>query len=1542
MYKKIIKYFCILSIALLIYPYTSQAMTLAQSPLLTLKTAPGLVMLTMGRDLTLYRAAYNDVNDIDGDGTLDPYFKPAFKYDGYFAYDRCYTYNTTSAMFVPTLLGVALVNTVDANKTYYKCNGSTWSGNFLNWLTMARIDVLRKVLYGGKRVAISTTTGSALAAEAIATTVLERTYVPQDSTLWGKEYTSLATDKYNINDYTPLALPTTGTRHIFANVTPRSIVKNSYIDGNSISPNPPYLFVYLNNANRVWDIAAGNNPILGATAGVFSPGSLPTPVVANSRLIVRVQTCVALATKYEDSCTGYPLDSTAPSSYKPTGLLQKYGATSNLAFGLLTGSYDNNYGGGVIRKNIDDFSNEINTNGTISSTTGIIYHLDRLRPWGFGNSTTAADGGNWYCNSYATTQRPNGECLMWGNPLGEMMYEGLNYFAGGSATSAFTTGVGVDHNAPLSGVLQTSPETPLQLKTPAWINPYVPSPARSRTAAFPICAKPTQIVIGNPSTTFDSDQLPGTAFPISPGFGSSSYGSLGTLNVGIESDKIWAAEFGSASKLFFVGESVGLADGNPSVKTVTSFKNIRGHAPDDTTGQGSFYGAAVARFGKATGITNPAVSGGKLAVDQISVALDSHIPKIIIPMNGRRISIVPISKTIDGTHALQYSPNYKTYRDLGKWQPTGAITAFYIKNFYNTDASNIDLTKNNGFPSYNFRIHYSDTDQGNDNETDAVAEYTIEVQAGNTLAITTNFIGGGNNMEMHIGFVISGGTTNSAGQPADGVYLEAGRAYAWDSGAQNFPVAYGYFLDTAPGTLPGSAKINHVPPYTDIPPILPYTSTRNFIVPTTPANSVGEYIPHDMLWYAAKHGSANYDTNGDNPVYKLKNINDPNSDPENYFYASNPSLLAEQIGSAFQKAAALSSVAVASPSVPPAPQIVGSRLYYTPEFETTNWSGNVKARSITAYGEGSTAPAWVASAVQPTPSSRNLVLGLGGTTTLTVTPSSYTSLPTAVATKFKNDLTFRYLLGERGYEKLNTGGTFRNRSSAFGDVANSAPVYMGALDAGYTDTSYAAFKATANPDLVAVGSNDGFFRLLSATTGVEKLAFMPQAAQTDIAKLADLNYTHQYYVDGMSGYGHVRNGTADTWTSVIASSTGAGSKSIFAVAASATGGLPTVLWEYQDSTYLGNVLNRPLVRQLANDVGAVLVGNGVNSALNQASLLVINATTGALIRTCTPSNAANASGNGMTAVAFVSQGGSGKVSDVYAGDRLGNIWRINPSDTACSNNARLIFSATSPSNQPQPVTGEISIMPAPTAKGAGYMLFFGTGSYVTTSDPTDNTIQTMYGLWYDNGTSPTIAKSALLEHTYKTPSASSGLNRTTTTRTDFTPPKAWFDVSGKQGWMLNLTCTSCPAGERHIDQPVLETNGSQILLKFLTMVPGTDPCVPSGQVWETALDPISGDAVLATTDLTLTENARFIPKGNPKGLTANVFTPHGSDMSVSGTMMTVFYKLSDGPPSVRGSYVINPECDANGNCQAQLITKTRPPATAATTRLHRQVWRQLQ
>ena len=56
------------------------------------------------------------------------------------------------------------------------CTGS-WSGNWLNYVTTARIDALRKVLYGGRRY-VDTATD----------TVLERSHIPQDAHSWGKQY----------------------------------------------------------------------------------------------------------------------------------------------------------------------------------------------------------------------------------------------------------------------------------------------------------------------------------------------------------------------------------------------------------------------------------------------------------------------------------------------------------------------------------------------------------------------------------------------------------------------------------------------------------------------------------------------------------------------------------------------------------------------------------------------------------------------------------------------------------------------------------------------------------------------------------------------------------------------------------------------------------------------------------------------------------------------------------------------------------------------------------------------------------------------------------------------------------------------------------------------------------------------------------------------------------------------------------------------------------------------------------------------------------
>lgn len=65
-------------------------------------TIPPLVMLVMQRDHRLYYEAYNDASDLDGDGKLDVGYKHSIDYYGYFDPYKCYIYDTSRRMFVPS------------------------------------------------------------------------------------------------------------------------------------------------------------------------------------------------------------------------------------------------------------------------------------------------------------------------------------------------------------------------------------------------------------------------------------------------------------------------------------------------------------------------------------------------------------------------------------------------------------------------------------------------------------------------------------------------------------------------------------------------------------------------------------------------------------------------------------------------------------------------------------------------------------------------------------------------------------------------------------------------------------------------------------------------------------------------------------------------------------------------------------------------------------------------------------------------------------------------------------------------------------------------------------------------------------------------------------------------------------------------------------------------------------------------------------------------------------------------------------------------
>ncbi|MGZ8473809.1 MAG: pilus assembly protein [Candidatus Deferrimicrobiaceae bacterium] len=78
-------------------------------------------------------------------GFTNPGAYPDYKYYGYFNSDYWYTYSTSSNKFSQTAPKTGSGLTGARART----TATEWDGNFLNWLTMRRADILRKVLTGG-------------------------------------------------------------------------------------------------------------------------------------------------------------------------------------------------------------------------------------------------------------------------------------------------------------------------------------------------------------------------------------------------------------------------------------------------------------------------------------------------------------------------------------------------------------------------------------------------------------------------------------------------------------------------------------------------------------------------------------------------------------------------------------------------------------------------------------------------------------------------------------------------------------------------------------------------------------------------------------------------------------------------------------------------------------------------------------------------------------------------------------------------------------------------------------------------------------------------------------------------------------------------------------------------------------------------------------------------------------------------------------------------------------------------------------------------
>ncbi len=1345
---------------------TAAPLNIADVPLFLPGAVPPLNMLVMGRDHRMYYEAYNDASDLDADGDIDTGYKPdEIDYYGYFDSTRCYTYG--SGLF-----------TVTSTATNKKCAGTNeWSGDWLNYMTMSRIDAMRKVLYGGLR---STDTAT--------DTVLQRAFIPQDAHSWGKEYTSIAVDGYDIREYTPLDLPSgSGTpRHLFANTTPATGTVQTTNPNPAINGIPLPMFRVLQNQSnvRIWNWVSKERPVAGGliVTGINASGGEVTAAVTPSDYVVRVRVCApGTYDTATSNCRSYG------SVAKPTGLLQDYGESETMLFGLLTGSYGKPHDGGVLRKAVASLRNEINlATGQIQilNPPGIINTIDRLRITGFSGSPNY----QYACGWIATSSDAAGNCSMWGNPIAEMMYESVRYFAGKTAsTNSFSSGA------------NNLEETAIGLSLATWnasTNPY--------SSAALSCAKPFQTVISDTSPSYDSDKVPGNAFG---GFSSDVTG----INASTLGNTIWGNEIGS-SGLYFIGQSGSTYDGAPTAKTVNSFGNIRGLAPEAPAKEGSFNAASVAYFG-LTNDVNPQANPQN--IQTFAVALASPLPKIEIPVSGDTITLVPFAKSVGGG-------GFGINSAQGQYQPTNQIVDFYVES----------LTPTSG----RFRVNFEDVEQGADHDMDAIATYEYSVSGGTvSVRVTSDYAAG--SIIQHIGYVVSGST-------ADGTYLVVRDRDTAASSDVN------YFLD-----WPNDAAA------------LPLDSTLTFV----PGGGGAAILLNDPLWYAAKWGGFVDSNDNDLPDVQAEWDADNDGQPDNYFLVTNALTLKDQLKEAFDLV--LSRTASASAVATNTTRLDTSTLIYQAQFRSDDWTGRLLAYRLQSNGTLG-ALQWDAANLIPTPANRKLFTNNATVPgAATGTAFLWANLSTAHQTALNQrpdgtpdtlgDERVLWLRGDPAQEQ-DGGGVLRNRSVVLGDIINSDPQFVGALNFGYDalptgtpgKTTYTTFRrskintTTGVPlqPMIYVGANDGMLHGFDASTGVEHFAYVPSTLIPELNKLADPAYKHRYFVDGQIGIGdaYINRGGTDQWATVLLGSTGAGGKTVFAldVTRPHTFAATDVMWEFTDAD-LGYTIGQPAVARMRDGTWVAVFGNGYNSTNHRAVLYIVRLADGALLKKIDTGVGNSTTPNGLATPSLLADS-TRTIHSIYAGDLAGNLWKFDVSGTnpatwdvafkSAGVNTPL-FRATDAAGVAQPITAPVEIGRHP---DGGMMIYFGTGKFFETGDNLVSSpqVQTFYGVW-DKATPsaityPSANRAAVLAQqsiVYEGQPTGSAFNiRVTTNNT--------VDYNTKRGWYLDLIPPS-PAtaqGERVVSLPILRN--SRVI--FPTLIPSPNPCEFGGTSWLMELDAVSG------------------------------------------------------------------------------------------------------
>ncbi|CAN7664659.1 PilC/PilY family type IV pilus protein [Variovorax paradoxus] len=421
-----------------------------------------------------------------------------------------------------------------------------------------------------------------------------------------------------------------------------------------------------------------------------------------------------------------------------------------------------------------------------------------------------------------------------------------------------------------------------------------------------------------------------------------------------------------------------------------------------------------------------------------------------------------------------------------------------------------------------------------------------------------------------------------------------------------------------------------------------------------------------------------------------------------------------------------------------------SNSVYQGAFDTSDWSGDLLAQSITITNGNvsiSPTPTWSATArlalLSAPDTTRNIVIGRPGNAVPKATNFAWGSLTTAQQTDL-NKITpsatadslgsdrVSYLRGSNARE----GAPFRRRNNKLlGDIINSGVVYSGAPVNNINSSTYAAFR-TANLNrtpAVFVGANDGMLHGFNAATGDELFGYIPSWMTPKLAALTDADYvsSHQSYVDGPPVVAEAQVGSAGTsadWKTVLVSGTGAGGRGVFAldVTDPTTFGASKVMWEFtqDDDVDMGFVVGQPQILKMRTSAPSAttatykwfaVVASGVNNytKVNSAGNFSTGNPALFLLDLSKAPETAWTLGTNYYKVelpldttlavtkapgllnfkAAIATGGNREVAQIFAGDLHGNMWKLDFRSHGTSewNMANLSAFKNATSNAPYPL-----------------------------------------------------------------------------------------------------------------------------------------------------------------------------------------------------------------------------------------------------------------